>query len=109
VLIFFSHFYYVRVPFFNGDPEDSWELNPGRLSAPRARQTFFAAHQIRWVFKSPKYPATLASSLIHLEEMGVLKRCADGEVESFSGNRIEGSRVREAITLYCVANEPSSR
>jgi hypothetical protein len=106
VLIFFRHLYYVRVPFFNGDPDDNWELDPAQLSTPGAWKTLFAAHQIRWVLKAPEYPAALLNSLTRLENIGVLKRCASAEVESFSGNRIEGNRVRETIALYCVTNEP---
>jgi hypothetical protein len=67
----------------------------------------FARHQIRWVLKSGNYPRTLAGSLALIENEGLLRPCAAGEVESFSGNRIEGNRIREPITLYCV--QPSSK
>jgi len=101
-LIFVHHLYYVRVPFFNGDPEDSWEMNPPLLSSSADWTSFFAKHQIRWVLKSPDYPAEFANSLTRFENEGLLRHCASGEVESFVGNRIEGNRVREPITLYCV-------
>lgn len=102
VLVFFRHLYYVRVPFFSGDPENSWEANPAQLTTPEAWNRFFAKHQIRWVLKSPEYPKTLAESLNRLEAVGLLRACASGEVESFSGNRMAGKRAREPITLYCV-------
>jgi hypothetical protein len=105
-LIFFHHLYYVRVPFFDGDPEDTWEMNPPRLNSSADWIRLFARHQIRWVLKSPEYPRALAASLARLENDGVLRPCASGEVESFSGNRIEGNRVREPITLYCVQISP---
>ena len=108
-LIFFRHLYYLRVPFFNGDPEDSWEMNPGQLSSTAAWSNLFAAHQIRWVVKSPSYPAALSDSLARLEAQGVLLPCAFAEVESFAGNRIEGHRVRESITLLCVQSGPAAR
>jgi hypothetical protein len=108
-LIFFHHLYYVRVPFFDGDPEDSWEMNPALLNSSAAWIRLFARHQIRWVLKSPKYPRAIADSLAHLENDGLLRPCASGEVESFSGNRIEGHRVREPITLYCVQGWPQTR
>jgi hypothetical protein len=101
-LIFFRHLYYLRVPFCNGDPQDSWEINPPRLNSSAEWIRLFAKQQIRWVLKSPDYPAELADSLTRLEHDGVLRPCASAEVESFVGNRIEGKRVREAITLYCV-------
>jgi Protein of unknown function (DUF1420) len=101
-LIFFRHLYYVRVPFFNGDPEDTWEMNPPRLNSSADWIRLFARREIRWVLKSPEYPPALTTSLARLENDGVLRLCASGEVESFSGNRIEGNRVREPITLYYV-------
>jgi hypothetical protein len=107
-LIFFRHLYYVRVPFFNGDPEDSWEMNPVLLTSSAAWRDLFAKHQIRWVLKSPEYPASLVDSLTRLENDGLLRVCAFGEVESFAGNRIEGKRVREPITLYCIQNAQST-
>jgi hypothetical protein len=106
-LIFFRHLYYVRVPFFAGDPENGWEMNPALLTTPAAWNSLFAKHQIRWVLKSPVFPAALAGSLERLENDGVLRVCASGEVESFAGNRIAGKRVREPITLYCVQNARS--
>ncbi len=101
-LIFFRHLYYVRIPFFNGDPADSWEMNPLRLNSSADWIRLFAQHQIHWVLKSPDYPAKVADSLTRLENEGVLRPCVSGEVESFLGNRIEGNRVHEPITLYCV-------
>jgi len=107
-LIFFHHLYYVRVPFFDGDPEDSWEMNPALLNSSAAWIRLFARHQIRWVLKSPKYPRAVADSLARLENDGLLRPCASGDVESFSGKRIEGRRVREPITLYCVQGWPQT-
>ena len=107
-LIFIHHLYYVRAPFFYGDPDDSWEMNPPLLNSSAAWLQLFARHQIRWVLKSPDYPAELADSLARLENEGVLQPCASGDVESFSGNRIQGTRVREPITLYCVQTSPKT-
>jgi len=101
-LLFFRHLYYLRVPFFSGDPEDSWDVNPQRLTSSADWQAFFARNDIRWVLKSPAYPKALAESLARLEQERVLVSCASGEVESFAGNRMEGKRVREPITLFCV-------
>jgi hypothetical protein len=101
-LIFIHHLYYVRAPFFYGDPDDSWEMNPLLLDSSTAWLRLFARHQVRWVLKAPDYPPELADSLTRLENEGLLRPCASGDVESFSGNRLEGTRVREPITLYCV-------
>jgi len=102
-LVFFRHLYYLRVPFFVGDPDDSWEMNPVLLQSDTAWIQLFAKQEIRWVLQSADYPAAFAAALTHLEQDGVLRTCASGEVESFSGNRIEGVRVREPLTLYCVS------
>jgi len=101
-LIFVRHLYYARVPYFNGDPEDNWEMNPLLLDSSAAWARLFVRHQIRWVLKSPEYPPALAAPLARLENEGLLRPCASGQVENFSGNRLEGTRVREPITLYCV-------
>ena len=108
-LVFFRHLYYLRVPFFLGDPGDSWEMNPLVLQSDGAWIRLFGKHQIRWVLKSPEYQADLVESLRRLEKDGVLRVCASGEVESFLGNRIEGIRVREPISLYCVQSVSSAR
>jgi hypothetical protein len=78
-------------------------MNPVLLQSDTAWMQLFAKQEIRWVLQSPDYPAAFAAALTHLEQDGVLRVCASGEVESFSGNRIEGVRVREPITLYCVS------
>ncbi len=107
VMVFFRHLYYLRVSYFNGDPNDSWEVNPATLNSSAAGwqarwQDLFTLHQIRWVLKAPDDPPQLKDALLQLEEKGVLTPCASGEVEDFSGNRIEGIRVRVPITLLCV-------
>jgi hypothetical protein len=107
-LIFINHLYYVRVPYYNGDPEDSWEMNPAALRNDADWLRLFDKHQIRWVLKSPDYPTPLSDSLQRLEQEGVLQVCSTAEVESFAGNRIEGIRVREPITLLCLHNAPPS-
>ena len=101
-LVFFRHLYYLRVPFVNGDPQNSWEADPSRLQSNAAWKEFFARREIRWVVKSGDYPSSLYESLLQLEHDGVLVPCASGEAENFIGNRIDGNRVREPITLYCV-------
>ena len=107
-LVFFRHLYYLRVPFENGDPENSWEIDPKGFSSDEAWKKFFVQHQIRWVARTPDYPAPLVESLTRLERDNVLLPCASGEGESFAGNRMEGKRVKLPMTLLCVANgEPA--
>jgi len=109
ILIFFRHLYYIRVPFFDGDPQDSWQMNPAILTSSEAWANLFSRNQIRWVLKSPEYPEALTDSLAALEKNGMLRACASDEVDSFSGLRLEGHRVREPITLYCVQSGPRTQ
>lgn len=105
VLLSFHHLYYLQVPYYYGDPDDSWEMNPDTLNAADSQRIWrrlFARHQIHWVLKAPGYPEELAASLARLEREGILFPCATGEVEDFSGNRIEGVRIRVPLTLMCV-------
>ena len=47
VLVFFRHLYYLRVPFENGDPQNSCEADPSRLQSNSAWKEFFARREIQ--------------------------------------------------------------
>ncbi len=102
VMVFFRHLYYLRVPFVNGDPENSWEANPERLQTDAAWNEFFSKHNVRWVLRSGEYPPSLAASLLQLEHHGLLVPCAIGNAETFAGNRMDAVRYAESMTLFCV-------
>lgn len=102
-LIFFRHLYYLRVPFVGGDPEDSWDANPAVLHTTQAWLDFFQRQQIRWVVKTGDYPIGFAESLARMERDGALRPCAAGTVENIQGFRMNGSRISEPITIFCVS------
>lgn len=102
-LVFFRHLYYVRVPFMDGDPDDSWEMFPAALQSRQAWLSLFARNHVRWVVRVPDYPSEFAAQLSELEKEGTLKPCASGTVESIQGFRINGNMVAEPITILCVS------
>jgi hypothetical protein len=102
-LIFFRHLYYLGVPFVDGDPDDSWDANPAVLQTAQSWLDFFDRQRIRWVVKTGAYPPALAESLTRMERDGVLSPCASGMVENIQGFRLNGSRVSEPITIFCVS------
>jgi len=108
VMVFFWHLYYLRVPFVNGDPEDSWEVDPARLQTEAAWNEFFAKRNVRWVLRSGEYPPSLAAWLLQLEHDGLLVPCATGNAETFAGNRLDVMRYTESMTLFCVRPTPAA-
>jgi Protein of unknown function (DUF1420) len=101
-LIFFRHLYYVRVPFVDGDADDSWEMYAASLRSTQAWIDLFARERIRFVVKAPYYPAEFNEPLTRMENDGILKPCASGTVESIQGFRMNGTLAPEPITILCV-------
>lgn len=101
-LVFFRHLYYLQVPFVYGDPAASWAIDPERFQTPDAWRELFRRENIRWVVRSPMYPAAIAQPLRQLEEAGELAPCAQGEVDDFDGMRLLGSRKVVPVALLCV-------
>lgn len=85
VMVFFRHRYYLRVPFVDGAPEYSWPMDPAACSDPEKLLAVLHQLNVRWVVKSPDYPAALAASFSRLEEEGKLIPIASGEVENLTG------------------------
>ncbi len=95
-LVFFRHVYYLRIPFLYGDPQESWAVDPSRLSTPDAWRGFFRQNRIRWVMRSPEYPEEIAVPLGQLEHSGSLTPIAYQDVATFEGMRILG--IRKTVT-----------
>jgi hypothetical protein len=98
-VVFFRHIYYLRVPFVNGNPNDSWAVDPDRLKTPDQWTAFFAAQGIRYVVRSPSYPVPIASPLLELEGRGDLIPIAQTEVQNFRGMRMNGERVSVPVFI----------
>lgn len=88
VLIFMRHAYYLDVPYVNGDPSLSFEVNPTKLQSPEEWRIFFEKKNIGYVVRSPNYPAVIAGPLEEMEKMGDLTVISHADVQGFQGKRI---------------------
>jgi hypothetical protein len=75
----------LRVPFVEGAPEYSWSMDPAVCSDPEKLLAVLHELNVRWVVKSPDYPAALAAPFSRLEEKGELISIASEEVENLTG------------------------
>jgi len=104
-LVFVRHLYYLRVPFVNGDPENSFEIDPGRLNTVGAWKDYFRAQHIAYVARGAQYPAVIASPLIQMEKEGDLVRIAELHVDRLQGKRIDNIKVTVPVLILKVNDE----
>jgi hypothetical protein len=103
VLIFFRHSFYLRVPYENGDPGESWGMNPAVLTDPQTLLAFLKEQGVAWVVKSPEYPEPLVKVFEECEKEGLLVPEARTETETLSGSsRVYNMRVKVHVTLLRV-------
>jgi uncharacterized protein DUF1420 len=103
-LVFFRHLYYLRVPYLYGDPQDSWAVDPERLTTSQAWREFFRWYHIRWVVRAPDYPEEIAAPLEQLERDGTLVLLASKDVSIFQGMRIRRIRQTVRTTIFRVSD-----
>jgi hypothetical protein len=104
-LVFLRHSYYLRVPYENGYPGESWGMNPAVLTDPQMLFAFLKEQGIAWVVKSPEYPKPLAKVFEECEKEGLLVPEARSETETLTGNsRIFNIRLKVPVVLLRVAN-----
>jgi len=103
VLVFFRHLYYLRAPFIEGRPEQSWLMDPQRVEQPQQLLDLLRRENIRWVVKAPDYPEALAQTFRALEDEGQLRPVSSTEVWTFAGFRIYEKRVPVEVTILEVA------
>jgi hypothetical protein len=96
-LLFLRHEYYVHVPYLNGDPGTSFEVDPERLKTPEQWKVFLKLKGIAYVVRAPEYPVVIASPLIELEKSGLLIPIQLLQVEDLKGMRID--QVRSTIPV----------
>lgn len=101
-LLFVRHLYYLDVPFLNGDPTTSWMIDPDRLRTPRDWEVFFQREGIRFVARSPAYPAQIRAPLTEMEANGDLVPVAQLAVQDFNGMRYEGKREERPVIIFKV-------
>jgi len=102
VLVFFRHFYYLDVPYLNGNPDTSFEVDTKLLQTTKEWKKFFEQKDIGYVVRSPDYPEPIASSLCEMERNGDLVLVAQAEVENFQGKRINERRATESVIVLKV-------
>lgn len=98
-LVFFQHLYYLRIPFVVGNPTSNWELYPEQYASPEAMLTWLRKNDVRWILKPPDYPETVNDVMLQLESEGILRPVAASHVEEFIGWRIEGEKIRVAMSI----------
>jgi Dolichyl-phosphate-mannose-protein mannosyltransferase/Protein of unknown function (DUF1420) len=98
VMVFFRHVYYLRVPFVYGDPADSIQTGAVVNQGPAKLLALLRGLNVRWVVKSPDFPAPLASAARKLEAENVLRPVASADVVDFTGNRVN----RQTATIHVV-------
>jgi hypothetical protein len=98
-LVFFQHLYYLRINFVVGDPSSNWDLYSEQYSTPEAMLGWLRQNNVRWIVRPPEYPEAVAGALEGLESSGILQPVAVADVEDFTGWRIQGEKMREAMRI----------
>ena len=83
------------MPYLNGNPDTSFEVDPEHLQTREKWKEFFNERSIGWVVRSPDYPDAIAAPLCEMEKNGDLVLFAQSEVQNFEGNRIDESTCRQ--------------
>jgi hypothetical protein len=101
-LVFVRHLYYLNVPYVNGDPGTSFEVDPEHLRRREEWNAFFVKKDIGYVVRSPNYPAAVAEPLAQMERNGDLVPIAGAEVENFQGKRIDEKHMTSQVVVLRV-------
>ena len=97
--MFLRHQYYLEVPYVEGNPSESWAVDPTKMQDEAAWTALFEREQIHWVVKAPKYPPELANALNNLETQGILKPIAETVTEDIAGMRVDGNRTKNPVVI----------
>jgi hypothetical protein len=104
-LVFFRHLYYIRVPFFNGEPQTSWAVDPDKLKTAAAWKSFLHENRIGYVLRATEYPPQIAEPLQELETAGALEPAAHRDVSVLEGYRLQGAHRTVTATLLRVRED----
>jgi len=100
--VFFRHFYYLDIPYLNGSPDASFEVDPEHLQTKEEWKRFLEQKGIGYVVRSPGYPEPIAAPLSELESKGDLVVVAQADVQNFQGKRINEERKTVMVTILKV-------
>lgn len=104
VMVFFRHLYYLRPPFIEAQPAQSWLMDPARIPDSDTLFDFLQKRNIHWVVKSPDYPEPFARSFLALEDQGKLRQVSSADVSTFTGFRVYGQRIPVHVTILEVVS-----
>ena len=103
VMVFLRHLYYLRVPYVDGDPRNSWLIDPARYAQPTALLNLLHQLNVRWVVKSPDYPDPLRRAFQDLETERKLRPVAEANLETLASWRVYGQRRTIRVVILKVA------
>jgi hypothetical protein len=101
-LVFVRHLYYLDIPYLNGNPDTSFEVDLERLRTVQAWRAFFEKKDIGFVVRSPDYPSAIAEPLNEMEKNEELIPFARTEVQNFQGKRIDQKRTTVPVVILRV-------
>ena len=101
-LVFVRHLYYLDIPYLNGDPDTSFEVDPEHLQTTQEWQAFLEKKGIGYIVRSPDYPEAIAAPLREMERNGDLIPYAQAEVQNFQGKRIDEERAMVPVIILRV-------
>lgn len=101
-LVFLRHTYYLDVPYLNGDPGGSFEIDPDALRNTPAWLDFFKKKGIGYVVRAPGYPEEIAEPLWQMERNGDLTPVETVNVQDFVGKRINQEQQTVSVAILKV-------
>ena len=101
-LVFVRHLYYLSIPFLNGDPATSFEVDAERLKTADDWMAFFRKNEVGYVVRSPDYPASIRLPLEEMERSRELIPVSKRDVQNFQGMRLTQNRVTVPLVILQV-------
>jgi len=101
-LVFLRHQYFLEIPYLNGDPDTSFEVDPDLLKTAEQWKDFFKKEGIAYVVRSPDYPSAFTAPLREMERNGDLTPFTQTAVENFRGKRIDQIRITIPVVILKV-------
>ena len=101
-LVFVRHLYYLDIPYLNGNPDTSFEVDPEHMQTAQEWKAFLGEKGIGYIVRSPDYPEAIAAPLWEMERNSDLVPFAQAEVWNFQGKRIDEKRTTVPVIILRV-------